>query len=221
MLSTSVALQDVLRLVVTTLDARDPYTFEHSFRVAQLADMVAEELGLPPETRHTIYVAANLHDIGKVAVADDVLNKPGLLNPREYTQVQAHPLVGYDVLRQVPSFRDAAVIVRHHHERWDGQGYPDGLAGTDIPLAARIIALADAFDAITSDRPYRRRLSCEQGVEEILRQGGRQFCPDCAAAFGRLRSRIKVRLYHSNRSLAAERLNGFTGVLARASEAPT
>lgn len=201
MLDASVEMDDVLKLVATTLQARDPYTYEHCYRVARLAELIAGELSLSPQESQRIRIVAHLHDIGKIAISDEVLRKPGVLSHRQYQEVQTHPVVGEDVLERIPTFRGLARLVRHHHERWDGRGYPDNLWGDKIPIESRVIALADAFDAITSDRPYRARLTFEYAVQEILNNAGSQFCPDCVDAFGRIRHRLKLQVFQSNREL--------------------
>jgi putative nucleotidyltransferase with HDIG domain len=193
-------LHSVIDMVVTTLDARDPYTFEHSYRVAYIAEMLAEAMCLPPNQCSLIHHAAHLHDIGKIGVSDKVLNKPGKLTEEERLELQLHPSIGCTILSKTPEFAAMAKIVRHHHERWDGNGYPDGLMGMNIPLESRIIGLADAFDAITSDRPYRATKSHEWALDEIQRHTGSQFCPECVEVFLTQRAKLKIGLYQSNKA---------------------
>jgi putative nucleotidyltransferase with HDIG domain len=157
---------------------------EHARAVADLAAAVAEQLGLVDDERQTVQVAALLHDLGKVAVDERLLRKPGPLSADEWSAVRCHPEVGERLAREALALPEKTVVaIRHHHERFDGQGYPDGLAGHEIPLAARIVAVADAYDAMTSDRPYRRALTPLQAKTELARCAGTHFCPDVVAAF--------------------------------------
>jgi putative nucleotidyltransferase with HDIG domain len=157
---------------------------EHARAVAALAAAVAEQLGLVDDDVRVVHMAALLHDVGKVAVDDRLLEKPGPLTDDEWSAVRCHPEVGERLAREALALPEESVIaIRHHHERFDGRGYPDGLAGQEIPLAARIVAVADAYDAMTSDRPYRRALSSLQARDELARCAGTHFCPDVVAAF--------------------------------------
>lgn len=164
--------------LVSALDAKDAYTCGHSSRVAELAVELATRLGYDEESIATIRMAGILHDIGKIGVEDSVLRKPGRLTDAEFAQIKTHPVLGYEILKGVKPFRKILPAVRHHHESWDGTGYPDGLAGDSIPRDAQVIAVADAFDAMTSNRPYRPGLPIPQ-VIEIFREGrGRQWASD-------------------------------------------
>ena len=189
-----VDLHELVDLVITTLDAKDPYTFEHSYRVADVSEMIAGQLGLSGQSTEIVHVAAHLHDIGKVGVSDVVLNKAGRLTASERLEMQSHSTIGFNILMRIPSLEQLSRIILHHHERLDGLGYPQGVDGNHIPLESRIIAVADAFDAITSHRPYRNAQPYEFGIEEIRRHSGTQFCPDCVAAFEKIFSRIAARL---------------------------
>ncbi|KXX65553.1 phosphohydrolase [Marichromatium gracile] len=180
-----VRIHDVIDVVISTLNARDPYTSEHSFRVALFSELLSEQMSLPARTHQRLHIAAHLHDIGKVGVPDGILNKPGRLTEVEKLQIQLHPRIGFDILQRLPTFREVARIVLHHHERIDGLGYPNRLHGRQIPLESRIIAVADAFDAMTSDRPYRRGMPVETAAEEIARHAGDQFDPEVVAHFER------------------------------------
>lgn len=146
---------DLIQSIVAAMDARDAYTARHSERVADMVLVLAAALGLDETSTTLLHIAAHLHDIGKIAVPDAVLRKAGPLTQNELEEMRRHPVTGYEILRKVEDFQHIAVLVRHHHERWDGRGYPDGLSGTDIPLGSRILAVADSIDAMMSSRSYR------------------------------------------------------------------
>jgi len=175
-----------VRSLVAAIDAKDEYTRGHSERVTMIADRIGACLGLPPAQRRTLYWAALLHDVGKIAVRGDILNKPARLTEEEFAVIRSHPARGCAVLEHVPELRDALPAIRHHHERYDGGGYPDGLRGEAIPLFARVISVADAYDAITSTRAYRSAHSPEYGLEELIAGAGTQFDPGIVALFRRL-----------------------------------
>jgi putative nucleotidyltransferase with HDIG domain len=166
-----------VRALTNAVEARDAYTAKHAERVAayglELARRVDPALTEDPETEFGFL----LHDIGKVAIPDGILHKPEPLGEEESLLMRRHPVIGSEILAQIPFLENAARIVRAHHERWDGGGYPDGLKGEEIPLAARIFSVADALDAITTDRPYRRAASLAEGRETIARGAGTQFDP--------------------------------------------
>ena len=166
--------------LVRALEAKDPHTRGHSDRVAEFAAALASEV--PGVDADLVRLGAQLHDIGKIGIKSAVLRKPGPLTAEEADHVRAHPAIGEQIL--APMLEDRAIldIVRHHHERWDGLGYPDRLSGQEIPLVARIVAIADAYDAMTTTRPYRPALSAAQAVAEIRDQAGRQFDPELALA---------------------------------------
>ncbi len=164
----------------------DPYTGGHCRRVAEYALLLAEELELSAAECRDLYCGALLHDVGKIAIADSILHKAGPLTTAEHQEMQSHPVKGVAMLQAFPALASLLPIVRSHHERWDGKGYPDGLIGEDIPLLARVVAVADSFDAMTSVRPYRAALDNPRALEEIARGAGTQFDPECAAAFVRL-----------------------------------
>ena len=173
----------IVAVLCTALDLRDNATYGHAQRVSQLASVVAWQMGLRKEQLRQIEKAAILHDIGKIGVADAVLRKPGALDEGEWMEMKRHPELGYLILQGIDFLSDAAEIVYAHHERYDGSGYPRGLEGDEIPLGARIFAVVDAFDAITSDRPYRKASPHRKAVEEIMRNTGTQFDPDVVRAF--------------------------------------
>jgi len=177
-------LMSTLRSLVSTVEARDLYTKQHSQRVTDIALIIAEHMGCTPEQLDTLRVAGYLHDLGKLGVKDSVLLKPGPLTPDEFAQIKAHPVIGEEILAPIGFLPEERALVRHHHERWDGKGYPDGLRGENIPLLARILTVADVFDALTSDRPYRPAMSVEVGAAEIVASKGTQFDPAVVAAFG-------------------------------------
>lgn len=173
-----------IQALVQALEVKDPYTRGHSVRVSHYSTAIARVLGLDDETVRQIELGGHVHDIGKIGVREAVLNKPGRLTPEEYAHIMTHPVVGWQILS--PLLLDAPIaltIVRSHHERFDGRGVPDGLAGEAIPLEARIAAVADAFDAMTSGRPYRPVRTLESAVAELERHAGTQFDPRCLEAF--------------------------------------
>ncbi|HET8522353.1 MAG TPA: HD domain-containing phosphohydrolase [Thermomicrobiales bacterium] len=168
------------------LERRDPYTHRHSIRVTEYVSAILSEMPhIPALTQEAILNAARVHDLGKVGTGDAELQKAGPLTEQERLEMQQHAAIGADIISGLTIYQDSHAIVRHHHERWDGRGYPDGLQGEEIPLGARIIAVADTFDAMTSDRPYRRALSADDALAEILRQSGKQFDPQIVRAFER------------------------------------
>ncbi len=159
------------------IDRRDPYTYGHSQRVASLAERIAEEMHLSWEETERVKAAARVHDLGKIAMDRTVLEKKEVLSEEEWRKMQEHPSLGAEILQNFPDFRDGTEYVRYHHERWDGRGYPEGLSGEKIPLGARIIAVADSYDAMARARPYRDALP-EEKVRSIFVDGaGKQWDP--------------------------------------------
>jgi putative nucleotidyltransferase with HDIG domain len=174
---------NVIKVLIASIEAKDAYTRGHSERVQSLSMMIAEGLGLEAGEREVLSWAALLHDIGKIGVPEEILGKPGKLTEGEYTQVKYHSEQGYQILKPIEQLSESLPAIRHHHERFDGTGYPSGLQGRAIPLYARIIGVADTFDAMTTDRSYRRRLSDDKALTEILNVSGRQLDPDVVEAF--------------------------------------
>jgi putative nucleotidyltransferase with HDIG domain len=174
-----------LEALVSALDARDRETKGHSLRVARYMMEIAYHLGVEPNTEDWVNMQRGglLHDIGKIGVSDTILHKPGPLTDEEWVDMRKHPQIGHDMIRDIGFLSGAAVIVLAHHERYDGKGYPKGLAADEIPIGARIFVLADTFDAMTSDRPYRAALTSEAARDEIIRCSGTQFDPRCVQAF--------------------------------------
>lgn len=172
--------------LITALEARDEYTKGHTARVSRMAMRLGRAMGLGEADLRELEIAANLHDIGKIGVRDAVLLKPGRLTPEEYAKIQEHAVIGAEILRPIVSLGPVLPLIMLHHERWDGLGYPTAIMGMDIPLGARIIAIADAYDAMTTDRPYRRGMPLAKALGIIGQEAGRQFCPDCARTFLRM-----------------------------------
>jgi HD-GYP domain-containing protein (c-di-GMP phosphodiesterase class II) len=159
------------------VDRRDSYTAHHAEQVVSLARTVGRRLGLDTAALVELDYAARLHDVGKIGVPDSILQKPGLLDAEEWLLMREHPVWGHDMLVRIPGLESVAKVVRHEHERWDGDGYPDGLRGDEIPLASRIIFACDAYHAMTSDRPYRAALTHEEALAELRAGAGSQFDP--------------------------------------------
>jgi HD-GYP domain-containing protein (c-di-GMP phosphodiesterase class II) len=174
---------EALHALVGAVEAKDRYTHGHSSRVAELSTRIGLHMGLDPDTLRALSKGAVLHDIGKIGVPDEVLNKPAALTDEEWRWIRTHPVAGWEMARRAESLRDALVVVRHHHERWDGSGYPDGLTGDRIPLGARIATVADVWDALTSDRAYRPAWSAEEALTHIVAARESLFDPLCVEAF--------------------------------------
>ena len=178
---------------VETIEARDPYTKQHSARVTQYARAIGKAMGCSQDEMEVLNVAGNLHDIGKIGIPDRILLKPGRLTDAEYDVIKRHPVIGSNIIGHFSMWTQEQEIMRHHHERWDGKGYPDGLKGEAIPLLSRILAVADTYDAVTSDRSYRRKLSDETAVKIIRENAGTQFDPGIAGVFVDLHERREWR----------------------------
>jgi putative two-component system response regulator len=177
--------EEIIWRLARAIEYRDGDTGEHVSRVAQISRIIAEGIGLEPERCRVIYLAAPLHDIGKIGIADAILSKPGKLSPDELVAMRRHVSIGARILEHGSSeiIRTAELIAQSHHEKWDGTGYPDHLSGLDIPVEARVVAIADVFDALCSVRPYKQAWSIEDAYREIVRLSGTHFDPVCVAAF--------------------------------------
>ncbi|MDP9136473.1 MAG: HD-GYP domain-containing protein [Actinomycetota bacterium] len=172
-----------VRALSNAVEARDAYTGKHAERVTAYGIALAEAVGLDTVGAPGLEFGFLLHDVGKLAVPDAILYKPDALSAEEFSLVARHPEAGAEILRDVDFLGEGKLVVRHHHERWDGSGYPDRLVGEAIPLPARVFAVADAFDALTTDRPYRRATRFSRAREEIRAHAGTQFDPEVVAAF--------------------------------------
>jgi len=177
---------ETVMALAEAIEKRDPYTGGHVNRVVAYTLLLGAEMGLGPDELEPLRLAATLHDIGKIAVPDHILNKPAPLSPAETEVMRRHALDGAAIVSRIREMRGVLTGVRNHHERLDGRGYPDGLVDPDIPLPARVIAVADTFDAMTTSRPYRQAMTAAQAAAEIGRGAGSQFCPQVVAAFQRL-----------------------------------
>lgn len=180
----------LLDSLVTSIDSRDHYTRAHCEATAEYAIMLAQELGLSPSVQRTLRLAALLHDVGKICIPDHILRKPGPLSPEEFAIIRHHAAIAEELIVDVPNAEEVRLVARHHHERFDGSGYPDGLKGERIPYLSRILAVADAFSAMTMDRPHRGGLSPEEAHQELCRAAGTQFDPQIVEAFGRIVARL-------------------------------
>lgn len=182
--------QESVKALLRTLSARDPYTGHHSHRVTNIALIFARSLGLNPQEMEVLANAGYLHDIGKIGISDSILLKPGPLTPEERAVIETHPRIGEKIVEPLGFTTQEKDLILLHHERWDGQGYPHGLRGTGIPYLCRLLALADVFDALSSDRPYRQAYSTTEALTEIESQAGRQFDPDLTRKFVELLSNL-------------------------------
>jgi putative nucleotidyltransferase with HDIG domain len=180
-------LEGIVKGVIATLELKDPYTRGHSERVAKYALMFANEIGkFSSEEQKSFYYACLLHDIGKVNIPDQILMKPGKLTNEEFEIIKTHPVVGAEAVKNVEGIKNSIYVIRSHHERWDGKGYPDQLIGEEIPLLARVSAIADAFDAMTSSRSYRDAMPFEEAYNRIIKGQGSQFDPMLVEKFKKI-----------------------------------
>ena len=178
------ALVATLCALTSALDARDPYTRGHSDRVAAYSVAIADMLGWSRRRRRALEIPAHLHDVGKIGISDEILRKPGRFTPDERAVMEGHPVGSWAIVRNVPDLARIATMIRQHHERLDGSGYPDGLAGEAISPEAQIMAVADVYDALTSDRPYRSGVALAGAISEIERGSGVLFSPEVVRALG-------------------------------------
>jgi putative nucleotidyltransferase with HDIG domain len=183
-----------VRALSNAVEARDAYTRKHAERVTAYGMKIARALGLSVSAVAELEFGFLLHDIGKLAIPDSILYKPGQLTPEERALVVQHPVVGAEIVRDIEFLAQTTQVVRYHHERWDGSGYPDGLAGDDIPLSARVFAVADVLDALTSDRPYRKASPLDVAREMIVAESGKHFDPRVIEAFKTIPNETFVRI---------------------------
>ena len=183
-------LLTTVTILAQAIELRDRYTAIHSIRVTHFSLLLAQQLGLPSTDLELLRVGTHLHDIGKIGIPDAILHKPGRLTADEDKEMRRHTLKGEALISTLPFLNAIQPIVRSHHEQWDGLGYPDGLAGDRIPLLARVVAVANAFDVTAFDTPYHRGVSHDVAFAEVRKQAGRQFDPSCAAAFLAVRQQI-------------------------------
>jgi putative nucleotidyltransferase with HDIG domain len=191
---------NTITVLAQAVEMRDEYTGGHTFRVSNYSIMLAQRLEMPAADIELIRIGTPLHDIGKIGIDDAILKKPDKLTPEEFEIMKTHTVKGADIIATVSDLRPIIPIVRSHHERWDGNGYPDGLGGEAISPLARVVALADAFDAMTSDRPYRKGLPPETAFAEIARQSGRQFDPTFAGVFLEIKGSILQEMQSNSRA---------------------
>jgi HD-GYP domain-containing protein (c-di-GMP phosphodiesterase class II)/pSer/pThr/pTyr-binding forkhead associated (FHA) protein len=172
-----------ITILAQAIDLRDDYTGGHTARVTRYAELLGRQMNIDADDLRWLRFGTPLHDIGKIGIDDAILRKPGALTAEEYKVMQTHTVKGAEILATIPDLKPVIPLVRSHHERWDGRGYPDALVGDAIPRLARIVAVADTFDAMTSDRPYRKGMPAEVAFAEVEKQTGKQFDPECAEAF--------------------------------------
>jgi putative nucleotidyltransferase with HDIG domain len=168
---------DTINAFIRAIDAKDHYTQDHSLNVARIAEALAKELGLGNKKIEHIRQACKLHDLGKIGIKDGILLKPGKLSEEEWEEIKKHPVLGAEIIRPLTFLSEVALLIRQDHERWDGKGYPDGIKGEEIDIGARIIAVADAYDAMVSGRVYKKAMDKHKAIEEIRKNAGTQFDP--------------------------------------------
>ena len=202
---------ELLETLGAVIDAYDVYTYGHSTQVAVYAGAFAEKMNLSPKEQAVVVRAALVHDIGKVGIVDSITAKTGKLTTEEYNAMKRHPVIGEEIVGQMTGLQELVPLVRYHHERWDGRGYPDGLEGEEIPVGARILALADTLDAMLSDRPYRATRSFREVMDEVTRCSGGQFDPDAVVAFVAV-AEEKDRAFFKNSAATVDGTVRVTGV---------
>jgi putative nucleotidyltransferase with HDIG domain len=183
--------------LAAALEAKDAYTGNHAQAIAEFAVAVGEELGLSGRELRATRMGALLHDVGKIGIPESILNKPGPLTDDEFTVMKRHTLIGADIISGIPGMEEVVALVRSSHERWDGRGYPDGLQGNEVPRGAYVIAVCDAYHAMTEDRVYRKAMSVEGAVEELRRCSGSQFMPAAVDALITVVERPQRRVRYS------------------------
>ncbi|WP_187694872.1 HD-GYP domain-containing protein [Fervidicola ferrireducens] len=186
---------ETIQALASAIEAKDPYTRGHSEQVAKLAVAIAEELKMDNDLISNVHYAALLHDIGKIGIPEPILNKPCKLSEEEFEKIKVHPELGANIVKKVDFLLQASFFIRYHHERLSGSGYPEGLKGEEIPLGAQIIAVADVFDALTTDRPYRKAMTVEEALKEIEQASGVDFRPDVVGALKKVLEKEKFGEY--------------------------
>lgn len=199
--------RELIETLSAVVDAEDAYTFGHSKQVTIYAQKIGERLGLSLLELNRLEIAALLHDMGKVGVSENLYSRQGLLTAEDYNVIKRHPAIGAQIVGRMTGLQDIAQIIKHHHERWDGRGYPEGLAGEDIPLLARILAVADAVDVMCSDRPYRPTMSFREMQAEVARCAGSQFDPAIAQALLDIAQEYGSGLFPNSAALVDQRIN--------------
>lgn len=174
---------DTITALAKLIEAKDKYTSGHSQRVTEYSLLIAKKLNLSKKEIEMIKFCGLIHDIGKIGINESILQKPSKLTNDEYANIKTHPIIGENVVKHINFLREGLPIIRNHHERYDGKGYPDGLKGKEIPLLARIVAVADAFDAMTSERSYRKAFSLQEAIKELKENAGTQFDPQIVKIF--------------------------------------
>ena len=185
-----------MRAFTAAIDAKDPYTKGHSERVAAYSRVISKFLDLPAEMEHRVWVGALMHDVGKIGIEDRILKKGGVLTDDEYEIMKLHPAIGAEIMSRIEQLKEMLPAIRWHHEAWNGKGYPDGLRGEQIPLMARIVGIADTFDAITTNRPYQRAFEPDFAVKTITRLAGARFDAKIVTAFLRAFEAGQIQVLH-------------------------
>lgn len=187
---------ETINVLIKALEAKDRYTAGHSKSVEKITRLLCKEFGVSEYLTERVQIAALLHDIGKIGIPENILNKPGKLTESEYNVIKYHPVYGYEILKDVAGLKDICLWIRYHHERFDGKGYPDGKKGYEIPLESQILSIADVFDALVSDRPYRKAFSQDEAYKIIVESSEKQFSPDVIKAFKRAYEKHKEDFKH-------------------------